>query len=133
HSGRSGVPARDGSGLRQAHAARRGRSRRSSADVKRHTLAAILLTACGARTALLTTDFDASIDDAGKPDVRDGSRDSPMDDPADNPIPDDVPITPQCPDGGPTYVYVITQQNELYSFLPSNLTFKKIGDIQCPG
>lgn len=101
--------------------------------MKRHTLAAVLLTACGARTALLTTDLDGSIDDSGKPDAQDGSRDAPRDVPTeDAPIPDDVPITPQCPDGGPTYVYVLTQQNELYSFLPSNLSFKKIGDIGCP-
>jgi hypothetical protein len=101
--------------------------------VKRQTLAAILLTACGARTALLTTEMEPEMDasiDSGRDASRDGPRDSPIDVPPD--IPDDVPITPQCPDGGPTYVYVITQQNELYSFLPSNLSFKKIGDIQCP-
>lgn len=65
--------------------------------------------------------------------ARDGARDA-LDSPADAPpdLPDDVPKTPQCPDGGPTYVYVITQQNELYSFLPSSLSFKKVGDITCP-
>ena len=101
--------------------------------MRKHRLAFFFaLTACGARTALVVTEIEDASIDANRPDVRDGSRDSPMDAPPDM-LPDDVPITPQCPDGGPTYVYVITEQNELYSFLPSNLSFKKIGDIQCPG
>ena len=93
---------------------------------------ALFLVACGARTALVVTEtFDASVD-SGHPDAIDGNRDvrdAPVDLPLDRPKPD---VLADCPDGGPTLVYVVTQQNELYTFFPPTLAFKKIGDIQCP-
>ena len=44
----------------------------------------------------------------------------------------DVPIPTDCPDAGSTLVYVITAENDLYSFYPPNLAFTKIGKIACP-
>ena len=37
-----------------------------------------------------------------------------------------------CPDADATLVYVLTQQNELFSFYPPTATFKMIGRIACP-
>lgn len=37
-----------------------------------------------------------------------------------------------CPDADATYVYVVTEQNELFSFYPPDLTFKFIGNLVCP-
>jgi len=37
-----------------------------------------------------------------------------------------------CPDGGSTLVYVITQSNNLYSFYPPTASFTRIGTIACP-
>lgn len=43
----------------------------------------------------------------------------------------DVPIVTNCADAGTQYIYVITEQNELFSFYPPTLGFSKIGDISC--
>ena len=37
-----------------------------------------------------------------------------------------------CPDAGSTLVYVVTSQNELFSFYPPTAAFKRIGLLQCP-
>ena len=37
-----------------------------------------------------------------------------------------------CPDADATFVYVVTDDNELYSFYPPTLTFKLIGRLVCP-
>jgi hypothetical protein len=94
-----------------------------------------LAAACGARSQLLAPD----IEDAGDVVVID-ARDvmieedvveedvlPPIDQFNDSPIPTD------CPDAGSTLVYVITAQNELFSFYPPTLAFTKIGTISCPG
>ena len=44
----------------------------------------------------------------------------------------DVPIPTDCPDAGSTLVYVISAENDLYSFYPPTLGFTKIGKIACP-
>jgi hypothetical protein len=44
----------------------------------------------------------------------------------------DGPVTGNCPDAGSTLIYVITQQNELFSFYPPTLAFGRIGTIACP-
>jgi hypothetical protein len=45
----------------------------------------------------------------------------------------DVGTLDICPDAGSTLVYVLTGQNNLYSFYPPTLTFTKIGAVSCPG
>jgi len=45
----------------------------------------------------------------------------------------DVGVLDICPDAGSTLVYVLTGQNNLYSFYPPTLTFTKIGAVVCPG
>jgi hypothetical protein len=45
----------------------------------------------------------------------------------------DSPVPTDCPDAGSTLVYVITSENDLYSFYPPTLAFTKIGTIACPG
>jgi len=37
-----------------------------------------------------------------------------------------------CPDADATYIYVVTEQNELFSFFPPDLSFKFIGNLVCP-
>ena len=44
----------------------------------------------------------------------------------------DSPVPTDCPDAGATLVYVISSQNELFSFYPPTLVFTKIGNIACP-
>src|SRR5207237_8637971 len=43
----------------------------------------------------------------------------------------DSPIPTDCPDAGSTLVYVITSENDLYSFYPPTLGFTKIRAIGC--
>lgn len=104
-------------------------------------LMAIALVACGSRTGLLAA--PPPEDDAGGPDATPDVKDAGMDADADAAEEDALPtidvvhqdVQPpnDCPDADSTLVYVITEQNELYSFYPPTLAFTKIGVISCPG
>ncbi len=97
-----------------------------------------VLIACGARTGLVAPEeTDASPPDAGK-DVHDAGVDvfDAADAHEEDALPPidvniDVPIFSECPDAGATLIYVITSQNELFSFYPPTLGFTKIGNITC--
>ncbi len=102
-------------------------------------LMAIALVACGSRTGLLAVsapEEDGGVDAA--PDAQDGGVDTGIDVEEEDALPPidvvhkDVQPPNDCPDAGSTLVYVITEQNELYSFYPPTLGFKKIGVISCP-
>ena len=85
---------------------------------------------CGARTDLgghlevddATTEADHKADAHADQDVFDAPEDI---------VFPDVPIVTNCADAGTQYIYVITEQNELYSFFPPTLGFTKIGNIGC--
>ena len=90
---------------------------------------AALAAACGSRTGLLVDTLsipDAGIDVPEIPDVRHIPDVVPPIDVA------DVTVVNNCPDAGATLVYVVTEENELYSFYPPTLEFKRIGVINCP-
>lgn len=78
-----------------------------------------LAIACGARTGLLAPEVDAQPVDAA-------IELPPLD------VFTDVPIVTNCPDAGATLVYVLTEQNELFSFYPPTLVFTRIGTLACP-
>ncbi len=80
-----------------------------------------LAVACGSRTGLLLPSEEQP-EDAGEEDAL-----SPIDV---TPPPPEAPNP--CPDGGPTLVYVITEQNTLMSFDPPTGTFTRIGTLACP-
>jgi hypothetical protein len=95
---------------------------------------------CGTRTGLLVDEGDSPatpIADAGidrttpHPTPRDAGLDviPPIDV---TPPPIDGNFRSNCPDAGATLVYVVTEQNDLYSFYPPDLTFTRIGAIACP-
>jgi hypothetical protein len=100
-----------------------------------------LLVACGSRTGLFGADDDFIVLPDGGIVPRDGGRDvgidRPDDDPPDAPLP---PIDAQprdanrtdCPDASATLVYVVTSENQLYSFYPVDGAFKFISNIACP-
>jgi len=89
-----------------------------------------LALACGARTALIVPEQDASVDSG--PDARDAGRDRIADTVAeDAPVFPDVPIISNCPDAGATLIYLLGASNELYSFYPPTLAFTNIGTISC--
>jgi len=92
-----------------------------------------VVVACGARTGLLAPEeVDAT------PDVHDAAKDHHDADAAEEdalpPIDafPDVPILTDCPDSGSTLVYVITSENDLFSFYPPTLAFTHIGTLACP-
>ncbi len=97
-----------------------------------------VLIACGARTGLVAPEeIDASPQDSGK-DAHDAGVDAfdAADAAEEDALPSidvniDVPIFTDCPDAGSTLIYVITSQNELFSFYPPTLGFTKIGNIAC--
>ena len=93
------------------------------------TIASFVLGAasCGARTDLggITSSADATAEDHHV-DHADAAKDAVVDI-----VFPDVPIVTNCADAGTQYIYVITEENELYSFFPPTLGFAKIGDINC--
>jgi hypothetical protein len=104
-----------------------GRSRRLAAIAATAcTTVAASFVACGARTQL------------GAPRSSDATTDAPDDANEEDALPTidafrpDAPAPFDCVEAGITYVYVITSQNELYSFYPPTLKFTKVGDIACP-
>jgi hypothetical protein len=98
-----------------------------------------VLVACGARTGLPVPTTHAGTGgsapdagrDAGPPDAaEDAPVDAPVDAPEDAPV--DAPPPFDCVDAGVTFIYVMTEENDLYSFYPPTLTFSYIGTIACP-
>jgi hypothetical protein len=97
------------------------------------------LVACGDRTGLIVgateQPTDASVDAPldREPPPRDVALD-PIDDelPSIDAAMPDVARPNDCPDGAATLVYVVTEQNELYSFDPPSLAFTLIGGLACP-
>jgi hypothetical protein len=79
-----------------------------------------------ARDATEEPDADASIDVIEPEDAEDAG-DAPID-----VVFRDVPVIDECPDAGATLIYVLSSQNNLYSFYPPTLAFTSIGMIACP-
>lgn len=96
----------------------------------------LVAAACGSRTELLAPELADATTDATA-DVHDAQHDVIEEDVAEEdvvPIPDafpDVPVISDCPDAGSTYIYVLGEQNQLYSFYPPTLSFKNIGTVSC--
>lgn len=108
---------------------------------------AALAMACGDRNALptLAPAADASFDPMSHEpdsspgidarDAQDAAPDVPADVPFDTPfdIATDIPVPNDCPDAAATLVYVITMNDELYSFYPPTASFSFIGKVSCTG
>lgn len=96
-----------------------------------------VLFACGSRTGLLSSESedtdggsfvqDASIDVRIR---RDGAPDAPLP-MIDAMVPSDVDRR-DCPDPSTTFIYVVTNNNQLLSFYPPNRTFRTVGTLACP-
>jgi hypothetical protein len=87
----------------------------------------VVAVACGARTGL---DVPTPVAPDAGPDVVDAPPDVPpdvVDAPPDVPV-----VVDECADAGTQYIYVITVENELYSFYPPDGSFHDIGPIDCP-
>jgi hypothetical protein len=112
-----------------------GRSRPWRRSGRARWLLAALAVGCGSRTGLLvdleeTPDaaphgpVDAALDRG--PDVAPDAAPPPID----AFLPDATKA--ECLDAGATLVYLITQENELYSFYPPTAGFTLIGSLVCP-
>ena len=91
-----------------------------------------LAAACGSRTGLDVGDVASAVD---------GGADSPADVRNDRSLDALPPIDSKplpdvnrndCPDASITFIYVITAENELFSFNPNGGNFAHIGTIACP-
>src|SRR5580704_8605619 len=106
----------------------------------------VTIAACGSRTGLLVpfdADVESGVADAG-PDSAvhrvDAGVDAREEDageedalpPLDVRVPEDVVIPSDCPDAGSTFIYVISEMNNLYSFYPPSAELKLVGTIACP-
>jgi hypothetical protein len=107
----------------------------------------VTLAACGSRTGLLVPlDFevDASAGDAGADGaispvdasvedarIEDAAEEDALP-PIDVRVPDDVVVPSDCPDASATFIYVISDTNNLYSFYPPSAELRLVGTIACP-
>ena len=88
--------------------------------------------ACGARSDLGSLDRGFGEDAGG--DAPDAKRDSPADAPTDAPrdAEPDVFVRDCDPEAGVTYVYLVTEQNEIFSFDPADNVLELHGTLDCP-
>ena len=94
---------------------------------------------CGSRTGLFGEESGGSGGGSSSGTLSDGGRlDGTLTDvqQLDVPLIDVVPKPDvdrtDCPDADATYIYVVTAQNELFSFYPPDLAFKFVGNLVCP-
>jgi len=89
-----------------------------------------LLFSCGSRTGLLAPDEvvpEAGVD--AKKDVKDVAAEDvvpPID------VSKKDADRSDCPDADSTFIYVVTDTNELLSFYPPTASFKSVGILKCP-
>jgi len=76
--------------------------------------------ACGSRTGL---DVLGGSETPGEEGIRDAGPDR---------LQVTVPRKLDCSDAGTTYIYVISEENEIYSFYPTTAEFTLIGTLECP-
>jgi hypothetical protein len=96
-----------------------------------------LVASCGSRTGLLAPEESPA--DSG-PDVfhRDAAKDATEEDVAEEDVLPPIDVSPpvdvqsDCPDAASTLIYVISSDNNLYSFYPPASAFTLIGTIACP-
>src|SRR5262245_59986244 len=82
----------------------------------------LVTVACGARSGLEEGRLKAETGDGG------GAGDAGRD--VEDAGPDMVPYS--CEDAGVTYIYIMTEERELFRFYPPDLSFTFIGPIKCP-
>jgi hypothetical protein len=90
----------------------------------------ILIAACGSRTALVGDEGEESSDDAGVT-HKDGSTDSARDVEVKLDGAPDV-VRNDCPDASVTFIYLISESRELYSYDVAGGIFRDIGTVNCP-
>lgn len=110
--------------------------RRSAVQFLRWTGLALLIAACGSRTGLFGEEGalgGTAIDGGGNSRLDGSLRDSDVGDalpPIDGQARDANRVG--CPDAADTLIYVVTSDNELYSFYPPDGSFTFISNIACP-
>lgn len=94
---------------------------------------------CGSRTGLFTEGFGVGTVTEGPHTIGEAGADGTMvvDTGLDVLPPIDVMPRPDvdrtdCPDADATFIYLVTEQQELFSFFPPTLTFKLVGNLVCP-
>lgn len=97
---------------------------------------ACALFACGSRTGLFAPEGELGLEGEDATPTIDGAQltDGASLDalpPLDATPPRDADQT-DCPDAEATLIYVVTDQNELFSFFPPDGTFRQVGRIVCP-
>lgn len=89
--------------------------------------------ACGARSGLPVGDDGA---EGGSASTSTGTKDAGTDAPKDAPqdVPPDVPmdVPNDCEDPSTTFVYLVTSENQLFSFNPPTNAFTLRGTLDCP-
>ena len=95
---------------------------------------------CGSRTGLFSEGFGVGTTTNGPHTIGEAGADGTIDvvdtgvdvlPPIDVMPKPDVDRT-DCPDADATFIYVVTEQQELFSFFPPTLTFKLVGNLVCP-
>ena len=90
----------------------------------------LLIAACGSRTALVGDETEESSEDGGVL-RRDGGADAARDVEVRLDGAPDV-FRNDCPDPSATFIYLISEARELYSYDPTGGVFRDIGTVSCP-
>jgi hypothetical protein len=95
------------------------------------------VTSCGSRTGLWSDGYGVGTTTNGPHGIGEAGSDGGVDTGHDVVPLIDVMPKPDvdrtgCPDADATYIYVVTEQNELFSFYPPDLAFKLVGNLVCP-
>ena len=94
---------------------------------------------CGSRTGLFGTEVDFGTSTGGPHGNVEGGIDTGRDTTTQADVIPPIDVVPRpdvdrkdCPDAEATYIYVVNEANELYSFYPPDLAFKLVGNLACP-
>ena len=91
---------------------------------------AVVLAACGSRTALVGDDLGGASTEDGGVTTHDAAPDHAGDSSRLDAAPD--VFRNDCVDPSVTYIYLVTVTEELYSFNPATGAFRDIGTLDCP-
>ena len=93
---------------------------------------------CGSRTGLFSEGHGVGTTTNGPHGFTEGGLDGGSEDVTADALPlldvmpkPDVDRT-DCPDADVTYIYLVTAEDQLYSFYPPDLSFKLVGNLVCP-
>lgn len=97
------------------------------------------MASCGSRTGLFGEGVGVGTSTSGPHGFSEAGADGSAASDTSNDVVPPIDVTPKpdvdrtdCPDADSTYIYLVSAENQLFSFYPPDLSFKLIGNLSCP-